>query len=220
MWAGACEAWAWLLLRALLLLLALLDDTGTRLRVWLNSGDNGWLGGYHNGGGLWGTTNTTNTTGHAHFLLPINHHGGTPIFIKGAGCMASESPDRECCEPLYPFMPPTTPTKAATPATPPPYTRPKEPPDKYFTATPQFVDVTIEQQEIPTRPRPTRKPTGLSLILLLLRPRPHFRPNIWACHSFFLLLRHGENHTLICVMLGLFRVYWPLLSDQFTYEYL
>lgn len=78
---------------------------------------------------------------------------------------ASESPDRECCEPLYPFIPPpaaNTPS-AAYPTTPsfngddinfyfttlPPPTVPTS-----ATRRPAFVDVTIEQQEIATRPRP------------------------------------------------------------------
>lgn len=78
---------------------------------------------------------------------------------------ASESPDRECCEPLYPFIPPPA---AVTPAPGYPTTPTFNNGDDinfYFTTLPPptvptssrrpaFVDVTIEQQEIATRPRP------------------------------------------------------------------
>ena len=66
---------------------------------------------------------------------------------------ASESPDRECCEPLYPFIPglnpPPTGTGYTTPALPPELIGP-EIPDDLLTQRPAFFDVTIEQQEIAT----------------------------------------------------------------------
>ena len=71
---------------------------------------------------------------------------------------ASESPDRECCEPLYPFIPPPPPA-LTTPKPPTPRTTPRslpqpitQPPRRATTNRP-YVDVTIEQQEIATRPR-------------------------------------------------------------------
>ena len=74
---------------------------------------------------------------------------------------ASESPDRECCEPLYPFIPPpailtTTTTRQTKPPpevleTTSPLPLPTKPPP---VTSNSYVDVTIEQQEIATRPRP------------------------------------------------------------------
>jgi hypothetical protein len=81
---------------------------------------------------------------------------------------ASESPDRECCEPLYPFIPPppTTPTEDDRPTT-------SLPP---FLATttqrPVYIDVTNEQQEIATRPRPgfvTPGPSNAALSCITAR---------------------------------------------------
>lgn len=74
------------------------------------------------------------------------------LLYSSAQVWASESPDRECCEPLYPFIPPpailtTVPTPTKPPLTLPPITPPSRTSSYYF-------DVTIEQQEIVTRPKP------------------------------------------------------------------
>ena len=80
---------------------------------------------------------------------------------------ASESPDRECCESLYPFIPGpipddlptdkppalTTPARPERPPDPPP---PRPPPDQTNfgeVTDPPFIDVTVEQQEIATTRR-------------------------------------------------------------------
>ena len=70
---------------------------------------------------------------------------------------ASESPDRECCEPLYPFIPgiplPTEKPALTTPALPPPRPTSGRPSKPVTKQPPSFVDVTIEQQEIATTRR-------------------------------------------------------------------
>ena len=69
------------------------------------------------------------------------------LLLLDLSSRASESPDRECCEPLYPFIP--------IPITPPPPSLTTQPlPTSVTSNRPNFVDVTIEQQEIATRPRP------------------------------------------------------------------
>ena len=78
---------------------------------------------------------------------------------------ASESPERECCEPLYPFIP--------IPITPIPPSLTTQPlPTSVTSNRPNFVDVTIEQQEIATRPRP-----GKAASTALNRVSTNFRPN-------------------------------------------
>ena len=69
------------------------------------------------------------------------------LLLLDLSSRASESPERECCEPLYPFIP--------IPITPPPPSLTTQPlPTSVTSNRPNFVDVTIEQQEIATRPRP------------------------------------------------------------------
>ena len=104
------------------------------------------------------------------------------LLLLDIGSRASESPDRECCEPLYPFIPILT-------------TRP--PPNLLTTQTlptpvtsnrPKFVDVTIEQQEIATRPRPGKPP----------RVSTNFRPNSVSLDS--VLFRLGPVTALASLL--------------------